>query len=72
MDKKDFTKIINEVLDSRREKDLSHSEHHEFIERMIKKEERRQEIWDKVKAQVLGWGIVAIIGSIGAWILGQR
>lgn len=46
-----------------------HSHHHDFIEAMIKKEERKQETWQKVKVHVLGWGAIGIIGSIGTWIL---
>lgn len=47
----------------------SHKEHHDFIEAMVQKEQRKQEMWQKVKTQVVGWGVIAVIGSIGAYVI---
>ena len=45
----------------------THEEHHDFVKSLIEK--RKQETWEKVKQHVLGWGIVAILGALGAWAL---
>jgi len=44
----------------------THETHHLFIRQLITKEERKQARVDKVVQQVLGWGIIGILGSIGA------
>lgn len=41
-----------------------HQEHHEFIGAWIQREKRKQELWEKVKAQVFGWGVIAALGGI--------
>ena len=61
--------VMNRVLDKRRGEDLDHKSHHAFIEEMIRKETRKQEMWEKIKAQVLGWGIVAIVGALGTFLI---
>jgi len=47
-----------------------HVEHHAFLESWIAKEKRKQELYEKVKAHVMGWGIVGLIlttiGGLGA------
>ena len=47
-----------------------HVEHHAFLESWIAKEKRKQELYEKVKANVMGWGIVSLIlttiGGLGA------
>lgn len=57
--------MIHDAVNSTTIDPETHKEHHEFIRMCIKREERRQEIWDKVKVHVLGWGFVAAIGLIG-------
>ena len=70
----DITKDeLKEVLDSALSDigwvdQKTHEEHHEFVRMLIKKEERKKERWEKVKTQVLGWGIVALIGAVGTWV----
>ena len=32
-------------------------------------EKRNAEMWNSVKAQILGWGIIAIVGYIGALLI---
>ncbi len=34
---------------------------HQFIKTLIEKEKRKQELWEKTKAHVFGWGCVAAI-----------
>ena len=40
----------------------------DFLEAWKLKEQRKAEMWETIKTQVFGWGIVAIMGSIGAWV----
>lgn len=42
-----------------------HVEHHQFLETLIMREKRKQERWEAIKVHVLGWAIIAAIGSIG-------
>lgn len=42
-----------------------HKEHHEFIRGWIDEQKRKREWRDKVKAQVGGWAIITLLGSIG-------
>ena len=60
--------IIDIVNEQSALSSTDHSHHHAFIEAMIQKEERKQETWQKVKVQVLGWGVIAISGFIGTWV----
>lgn len=36
---------------------------------IVRREARQQDRWDKIKIHVLGWGIVAIVGWVGAFAL---
>lgn len=36
---------------------------------IVRREAREAERWEKIKTQVLGWGIIAIVGWIGALVL---
>jgi hypothetical protein len=70
MDQKDkeelaelFTKTIQMHLPPE-----THREHHDFVQALIQKENRKQELWENVKAQVLGWGVIgSILLAIGAF-----
>lgn len=66
----ELKKVLHEVFDGNVIVDKeTHSDHHEWIKSQIRKEKRRQEMWVKIKTQVIGWGIIAIAGSIGAWVI---
>lgn len=59
-------------LDKRRNVSESvHKQHHDFVQMLIDKEKRKQELHEKVKAQVAGWGIIsvilAVVTGIGFW-----
>jgi len=70
IDEQRIAEIIAEALDSRSRIDAeSHAEHHAFIASMIKREQRRQQVWDSITQQVLGWGAVAVVGAIGTAII---
>lgn len=43
-----------------------HATHHQFIEMMMEKEERRIARWEKIRTQVYGWGIITALGLIGS------
>lgn len=45
-----------------------HAEHHEFIKTMIAREKIKQERWEAIQKQVLGWGAIALISGIGAYM----
>jgi hypothetical protein len=42
-----------------------HREHHEFISHWIERQRRKEEIFEKVKAQLAGWGVITMLGAIG-------
>lgn len=65
MEKHEVIEAIHQAIDERSIIPESHKEHHAYIQMCIDRESRRREMWDKIKAQVLGWGIVAAIGFIG-------
>lgn len=47
----------------------THGKHHEYIQSQIDRNRRDEERWEKVKTQVLGWGVIAIAGWIGKLVL---
>jgi len=61
----DVATAVGKELDRRRGQEIEHKEHHAFVQKMIEREERKQEMWEKIKAQVLGWGVIALVGGIG-------
>ena len=64
--RKDITEAVNEVLTARRSIDeTSHFEHHNYVGALIERERKRTERNEKIKTQVIGWGVVTAIGGIG-------
>lgn len=60
---------IEEVLNDRARIDATqHSEHHEYVALLIRREQQREERWEEIKRQVLGWGIIALAGSLGTYV----
>lgn len=45
-----------------------HRKHHEALELFIENQKDKKQHWDKIKEQVSGWGVVAILGGIGSLI----
>lgn len=37
------------------------SDAHQFVQTWMQKEKRKQELWEKAKAHVIGWGAVSLI-----------
>lgn len=46
-----------------------HLEHHDYISALIVREQKRAELYEKLKAHVLGWGIVGIVTGLGYALL---
>ncbi len=69
MEHKDQDEMItafNLALDKRNRLDgETHHHHHEFIAELIEARKVKRERWEKIRIQVMGWGIVAALGSIG-------
>jgi hypothetical protein len=64
--------VLREELDARARIDAdSHADHHRFISELIERSQRRREFLDKVKSQVVGWAVIAALGSFAAWIARQ-
>lgn len=42
-----------------------HKKHHDAISLWIDRQNKRNDRWEKVQAQVGGWAVIAILSSIG-------
>lgn len=62
-------KAVTQALDDRGtiEKSL-HRKHHDYIDVLLVREQRRAERWESIKAHVYGWGIITAITGIGALV----
>lgn len=49
----------------------THKLEHDFIKAMIEREHHRIAFYRDIEKQVIGWGLIAIIGAVGAWALSQ-
>jgi len=49
----------------------THKLEHDFIKAMIEREHHRIAFYRDIEKQVVGWGLIAIIGALGAWALSQ-
>lgn len=61
---------IHEVLNERlRIDEAKHRKHHAFIELLQSREQRKQERYESIKRQVIGWSVITGIGLLGyaAW-----
>lgn len=59
-----ITKIdLEEVIATAMERHLS-SDSHQFVQTLMIKEQRKQELWEAIKKHVFGWAAVAVIGFI--------
>ena len=46
----------------------AHKEQHRFIEEWIEEIKLKRERREKIKTQVMGWGIISVLGSIGTGV----
>ena len=75
MDEETLVSTIKEIVDSSHEEDrkvmlemLGKHEigtHHRFIKAEIEKEARKQEIWDRLKGNVIFWALTGTTAAIG-------
>ena len=49
----------------------SHKLEHDFMKALIAREKRREDRNHDILKQIIGWGIIAIVGSFGAWVWSQ-
>lgn len=49
----------------------AHKLEHDFIKILIEREKHRIAFYQDLEKQVIGWGIIALVGTIGAWVWGQ-
>ena len=62
----DIEGIVRTAVEQlKKEIPLLSREEHDFIAMLIRREQIRFDRWEKIKTQVLGWGIIAIAGWIG-------
>ncbi len=65
--KEDIESAIEEAFDRRMAVDIHlHAKHHQIIDQLIEQRDRRTRFYDGVKRQVVGWGIIAFLGAVGA------
>ena len=52
-----------------------HAKHHQAVRDFIEMQKRKQELYQKVSVNVLGWGIMGLITALGyvtwEWLKGQ-
>jgi len=61
---------VSEALDERGIK--QHEDHHDFIQEMIAKSERRQALWQRFRLSLVGAVATALVGLLalfGKWIV---
>lgn len=51
---------VKELLDEAVDKHMT-SDAHQFLTTWMAKEQRKQELWEKAKAHVIGWGLVSLL-----------
>lgn len=56
---------LNKVLDARRKiDDERHEAHRNYVDRMIIREKKRDEFRERVRQQVVGWGVIVALGGL--------
>ncbi len=51
---------VKNLLDDAVERHMT-SDAHQFVQSWMQREQRKQELWEKAKAHVVGWGAVTLI-----------
>lgn len=63
--------LLHEVLDERNRIDAdTHRTHHDYVARLIDRDQKRAERWEKIRTHVLGWSAVSVIGGV-VYLLGE-
>ena len=69
-EEKSLRELLTDVIEERMRLDSEiHHEHHEFIQSMISRERIKAERWEELNRQVIGWGVVLFISTIGGWVI---
>lgn len=56
--------VLTRVLDARKKiDDERHSAHHEYVARLIERDAKREEFKERVRQQVVGWGVIVALGG---------
>ncbi len=56
---------IDQALDRRNRIDAdTHRTHHDYVARLIERDRRRTERWERVRVHVYGWGAVTALGGL--------
>lgn len=46
---------------------IKHTRHHELFEQWLDREAKKREAREKIISQITGWGLIAVLGSIGTF-----
>jgi len=73
-DENGFQYVLNKAVEAGVDKAIERrvmlsAEETETLRMIVRREAREAERWEKIKSQVLGWGVIAIAGWIGKFIL---
>jgi hypothetical protein len=62
----DVARVVAEVMDARARIDAAtHAKHQEFIAEWIEEERERRRRREAIRQQVIGWGIITVLGGVG-------
>lgn len=68
-DEQQLKQVLTAIFDERGKLDTEqHQKHHAFIDVLIEREQKKSQLWENIKTQVLGWGIIGVAGGLGAWL----
>ena len=56
---------VKQDIESRKEYP---SEHAQFVEEWVARSKRRRAVMDRIYAQIGGWIVIALLGTIGAYV----
>lgn len=65
MTKDEIKQAIIDAFDERDTYGHAHSDHHRFIEEMIAERQMKRQRLERVRQQVIGWGIITLLSGIG-------
>lgn len=61
-----IAKAVVETLEKNRSITTDvHNKHHEFIDTVIMQTQKRAAMWEGIRKQVIGWGIIAFLSGVG-------
>lgn len=61
-----FTESLHSAMDDRKKiDDELHAKHHRYLDMVIEKDEKRKELIQNTKKQVVAWGLITMLTGIG-------